>query len=178
MPIHLETSRLLLRRWCPADRAPFAALNADPLVMRYFPAPLTQAESDALADRIQSHFDQHGFGLWAVERKNLCPFLGFVGLAIPRFEAPFTPCVEVGWRLARDHWGQGYAPEAARAALDWGFQHLKIPEIVSFTAHQNLPSRRVMEKLGMTHHPHDDFDHPLLPINHPLRPHVLYRLSA
>ena len=173
----MRTERLLLRRWRPSDRAPFAALNADPRVMRHFPATLSRAESDAYAERIEAHFAEHGFGLWAVEAPDLAAFIGFVGLSVPRFEAPFTPCVEIGWRLAAEHWGRGYAPEAARAALAFGFETLALAEILSFTAAANQPSRRVMEKLGMTHDPADDFDHPALPEGHALRRHVLYRLS-
>ena len=173
----MRTERLLLRRWRPSDLAPFAALNADPRVMRHFPTTLTRAESDAFAERIEAHFAEKGFGLWAVEVPGEAPFVGFVGLSVPRFEASFTPCVEIGWRLAAEHWGRGYAPEAARAALAFGFDKLALREILSFTTVENQPSRRVMEKLGMTHDPADDFDHPALPHGHELRRHVLYRLA-
>jgi RimJ/RimL family protein N-acetyltransferase len=173
----MRTERLLLRRWRPSDLAPFAALNADPRVMRFFPATLSRAESDAFAEQIEEHFAEHDFGLWAVEAPGLAPFIGFVGLSVPRFEASFTPCVEVGWRLAAEHWGRGYAPEAARAALAFGFDTLGLREILSFTTVVNQPSRRVMEKLGMTHDPSDDFDHPALPEGHNLRRHVLYRVA-
>lgn len=173
----LQTDRLRLRRWLPADREPFAALNADPQVTRYLGGPLSREESDALAARIEAHFEQRGFGLWAVEIRGGAPFAGFIGLAVPRFEARFTPCVEIGWRLAAEHWGQGYASEGARAALAFGFESLGLEEIVSFTAPANLLSRRVMEKIGMTHDPADDFDHPFLPEGHPLRRHVLYRIA-
>lgn len=172
----LRTERLTLRRWRPEDRTPFAALNADPRVMEFLPAPVTLAESDAMVDRIESHFNQHGFGLWAVEIAGVTPFSGFVGLSIPRFEASFTPCVEVGWRLAAAYWGHGYATEGARAALAFGFEQLGLQEIVSFTVPANHRSRRVMEKLGMTHDPAEDFNHPLLPAGHRLSRHVLYRL--
>jgi RimJ/RimL family protein N-acetyltransferase len=175
-PEELRTERLLLRRWRPADLEPFAAMNADPQVMEHFPAPLSREESDAAAARIAAHFERHGFGLWAVEASSGAPFAGFIGLAIPRFEAHFTPCVEIGWRLAADHWGRGYATEGARAALAFGFESLRLEEIVSYTVPANLRSRRVMEKLGMTHDPSEDFDHPLLPEGHPLRRHVLYRM--
>lgn len=171
----LNTERLLLRPWKPADRLPFAMLNADPRVMKHFPATLTSTESDALVDRIEAHFVQHGFGLWAVEHPGTASFIGCIGLMIPGFEAPFTPCVEVGWRLAYEFWGQGLAVEGADAAILYGFQSLQLNEIVSFTTVGNHQSRRVMEKLGMTHHAADDFDHPRLPEGHPLRPHVLYR---
>lgn len=175
MSLELRTGRLLLRRWAPADRAPFADLNADAEVMRYFPGVLSRAESEALVDRIEAHFAARGFGLWAVEAPGVAPFLGFVGLSVPRFEAPFLPGVEIGWRLARAHWGHGYATEAARAVLAFGFEVLHLPEIVSFTVPENTRSRAVMERLGMTHDPRDDFPHPSLPPGHPLRPHVLYR---
>ena len=173
----IETERLVLRGWRESDRAPFAALNADPMVMEHFPSTLTAAESDQMVDRIEEHFASHGFGLWAVEARGVADFLGFVGLSIPRFESHFTPCVEVGWRLAREHWGRGFAPEAARAALRFGFERLRLAEIVSFTVPANLKSRRVMEKIGMHRDPADDFDHPSLPVGHALRRHVLYRMS-
>jgi RimJ/RimL family protein N-acetyltransferase len=172
----LATERLRLRRWRSEDLAPFAALNADPRVMEYFPALLEPAESDALAARIDAHFDAHGFGLWAVEVPSVAPFAGFVGLALARFAAPFTPCVEVGWRLAAEHWGRGYAREGARAALDFAFAELGLDEVVSFTAVANRRSRRVMEAIGMIRDPADDFDHPGLPAGHPLERHVLYRV--
>lgn len=173
----LETERLRLREWRDEDLAPFAALNADPEVMEFLPAPLSRSESDAFAQRIRSHFDAHGFGLWATEERATGDFMGFVGLSIPTFEAPFMPCVEVGWRLGRAHWGHGYATEAARAAVDFGFEHLGLREIVSFTVPKNLRSRSVMRKLGMTHDAKDDFEHPRMPVGDRLRPHVLYRLS-
>jgi ribosomal-protein-alanine N-acetyltransferase len=173
----LDTDRLLLRRWRLEDRAAFARMNADPRVMEFFPKLLTREESDAAADRIEAHFQQHGFGLWAVEIPDVAAFAGFVGLATPRFEAAFTPCVEIGWRLAAEHWGRGYATEGARAALEFGFGKLGLTEILSFTAVDNVRSRRVMEKIGMTHCPADDFDHPLLPAGHPLSRHVLYRIG-
>src|SRR5438445_7705517 len=163
LPHELHTDRLRLRRWRPADGAPFAALNADPRVMEHFPATLSREESDARAARIEAHFEQHGFGLWAVEIPNVTRFAGFIGLSVPRFEARFTPCVEIGWRLAAEHWGRGYATEGAHAALAFGFDTLGLDEIVSFTTAGNLPSRRVMKRLGMRHDPADDFDHPALP---------------
>ena len=174
----LRTPRLVLRRWRDADREPFARLNADPEVMRYFRRPLQQAESDAFVDRIESAFDAHGFGLWAVERQADGEFLGFTGLAVQRFEARFTPCVEVGWRLAREAWGHGYATEAGLEALRFGFEEAGLPEIVSMTSIPNERSRRVMERLGMHRDPADDFDYPSFPEGHPLRRHVLYRLTA
>jgi len=174
----LATERLLLRPWRPDDTVAFAALNADPRVMAYFPAPLTTGESHAAAARIAAHVAQHGFGLWAVEAPAVAPFIGTVGLMIPGFQPPFRvsePCVEVGWRLAPRFWNRGYATEAARAALAFGFNVLHLPEIVSFTTPDNVRSWRVMERVGMTHDPADDFDHPMLPAGHPLRHHVLYR---
>ncbi|HEY5014918.1 MAG TPA: GNAT family N-acetyltransferase [Acidimicrobiia bacterium] len=174
----LRTERLLLRRWRPEDRAPFAALNADPRVMEHFPSILTRAESDGLVDRIEAGFEQHGFGLWAVEVPGLAPFVGFIGLAAQGAEFPFGPTVEVGWRLAHRYWGVGYATEGARAALECGLDGFGLDEIVSFTAAINLRSQRVMRRLGMTHHARDDFDHPRLPFGHPLRRHVLYRTAG
>jgi RimJ/RimL family protein N-acetyltransferase len=171
----LRTERLILRRWRPQDREPFAAMNADPRVMEFFPAPQTREQSDRFADRIEAHFAEHGYGPWAVEIPGEVPFIGFVGLLTPQFEAHFTPAVEVGWRLAAEHWGRGYATEAALAAVHHGFGELALAEIVSFTTTANVPSRRVMERIGMTHDPADDFDHPTL-TGHPLARHVLYRL--
>ena len=174
----MQTQRLILREWTDDDLEPFAALNADPNVMEFLPALLTREQSDEMAARIRTHFQERGFGLWAVEVRGGAKFIGFVGLTVPRFEAHFTPCVEVGWRLAAEHWGQGYAPEAARAALEYGFRELKLTEIVSITVPHNLKSRRVMEKIGLRHDPTGDFLHPLLSDGHPLQQHVLYRLSA
>lgn len=176
LPTELRTERLRLRRWQPSDRGPFAEMNADPRVMEYLPILLSREQSDTLADRIDAHFAEHGFGLWAVEIPGALAFAGYVGLSVPRFEAHFTPCVEVGWRLASVHWGHGYASEAARAVLAFGFEELRLAEIVSFTVVDNSRSRRVMERIGMTHDPADDFDHPVLPIGHSMRRHVLYRV--
>jgi RimJ/RimL family protein N-acetyltransferase len=173
----LRTSRLVLRPWRESDLAPFAALNADPRVMEHMPALLTRAESDAFAGRIARSFDEHGLGLWAVEIPGVTPFAGFVGLSIPGFDARFTPCVEIGWRLARDYWGAAYALEGARAVLADGFERLALPEIVSFTVLANQRSWRLMERLGMRRSPADDFDHPRLPKEHPLARHILYRLA-
>jgi RimJ/RimL family protein N-acetyltransferase len=174
LPHEIRTGRLLLRRWRPADRSAFADLNADSRVMEHFPAVLTSEESGVLADLIDRHFEQHGFGLWAVEIPGVASFVGFVGLAVPRFEAHFIPCVEVGWRLAADYWGCGYATEGALAALAFGFGKVELNEIVSFTVPENQRSRRVMDRIGMAHNPADDFDHPVLP--EPMRRHVLYRI--
>lgn len=177
LPRELTTERLWLRRWRPSDRRAFAQLNADARVMEHFPAPLTRDESSRMVQRIEAHFEQHGYGLWALEVPGVTDFAGFVGLSTPSFEAPFTPCVEVGWRLAFEHWGQGYAPEAARAVLRFAFEHARLREIVSFTASSNARSRRVMEKIGMRHDAASDFDHPALPPGHRLERHVLYRIE-
>lgn len=176
--IPIETERLVLRAWREEDRAPFAALNADPEVMRYFPKPLSRAESDDLVDRISAKMADNGWGWYAVEVKGGAACIGMVGLNVPHYPIPGGPSVEVGWRLARAAWGRGYATEAAAGCLDHGFGPLGLPEIVAFTAVQNTPSRAVMERLGMTRDPAGDFDHPLLEDGHPLRRHVLYRVRA
>jgi RimJ/RimL family protein N-acetyltransferase len=151
-------------------------MNADPRVMEFMPGLLTPEASDALVDRAELHFERNGFGPFAAELRQSGAFLGFIGLSIPRFDAPFMPAVEIGWRLAADFWGQGLATEGAREVLRYGFEELGLSGVVSFTSDENIRSRRVMEKLGMTHHPDDDFEHPGLPDGHPLRHHVLYRL--
>ena len=178
MPVdpHVQTPRLLLRPWRESDLEPFAALNADPVVMEHFARPLDRSESDAFVARIRAHFAREGFGFWAVEAPGVAPLVGLVGLARPTFEAPFTPCVEVGWRLAREHWGRGYATEAAQASIRFGFERLGLDEIVSFTVPHNVRSRAVMERIGMTRSPGEDFDHPVLAEGHKLRRHVLYRI--
>ena len=176
----LSSDRVRLRRWRDADRDAFAAMNADARVMQFFASCLGRVESDAMVDRIEEHFGNRGFGLWAVEVPGVAPFVGFAGLTVvtaPPFSARCIPCVEVGWRLAFEHWGHGYATEAARLALGYAFGTLALSEVVSFTSVTNLRSRAVMERLGMRRDPADDFDHPKLPENHPLRPHVLYRLG-
>ncbi len=173
--MELETERLRLRHWTPADRAPFAAMNADPRVVEYLLAPLTAEQSNAMVDRIEAHFQAHGYGLWAVEEKGGAPFIGFVGLTNIPFEAHFTPNVEVGWRLAHAHWGKGYATEAAKAALDAGLGVLGLPEVVSMTVAANERSWHVMEKIGLVRSADDDFLHPRVPEGHPLRAHILYR---
>jgi RimJ/RimL family protein N-acetyltransferase len=170
-----ETARLRLRQWHESDREPFAALNADPLVMRYFPSQLSRAESDRLIDLIQADLTERGWGLWAVEVQATAQFIGFVGLSVPRRALPFMPCVEIGWRLAQSAWGHGYATEAAKQVLAVGFVQLGLAEIVSFTSLLNQPSRAVMERIGMQN-ANEDFDHPALPEGHPLRRHCLYRL--
>ncbi len=174
----LRTPRLLLREWRPEDREPFAVMNADPRVMEHFPATLPRRQSDALARRSERHFARHGFGPWAVEVPGVAPFIGFVGLVVPAFEAHFTPCVEIGWRLSAEHWGQGYATEAALASAAHAFGALGAEQLVSFTTPANVRSRAVMRRIGMTHDPADDFDHPRMPHGHPLKRHVLYRMDA
>ncbi len=170
----IKTQRLILRSWQQKDLRAFAALNADPLVMQFFPSPLTKEESDALAARIQKHIETHGYGFWAAEAD---AFIGMIGIAHVNFVAPFTPAVEIGWRLAHPYWGKGYATEGAKASLEYAFKMLKLPEIVSFTSAQNFRSRAVMERLGMRHDSKDDFDHPKLPEDSHLRRHVLYRIK-
>jgi ribosomal-protein-alanine N-acetyltransferase len=174
----IRSARIILRPWRAEDRAPFAAMSADARVMEFFPAVLSRVESDDVVDIIQAHFATHGFGVWAIEVPGVAPFVGFTGLAVPRFTAAFTPCVEVAWRLAVGHWGKGYATEAARLALQYGFETLGLAEIVALAVAANARSRAVMERLGMRHDPSDDFDHPSLPDGHPLRRHVLYRLKS
>jgi RimJ/RimL family protein N-acetyltransferase len=178
LPKEIRTNRLLLRRWRSADSVRFAEMNADPKVMEYFPALLSRAESDASIQRFEEHFDLRGFGLWAVEALDVAPFIGYVGLRRVPWPAPFTPCVEVGWRLAAQFWGQGFASEAAQAAFQFGFDSLGLDEIVSFTVPANWRSRRVMERIGMVHCPDEDFPHPMLPADHPLSRHVLYRIRT
>ncbi len=174
----IGTERLILRKWRQSDREPFARMNCDPEVMEHFPGVLSRKESDALADRAEAHLEQHGFGPWAAELRESQEFIGYVSLFIPQFEAPFTPCVEIGWRLAREHWGKGLATEGARVLVRHGFEVQRLHELVSFTVPANLRSLRVMEKLGMIRDPLGDFDHPSIPAGHPLRRHVLYRLKC
>lgn len=172
----LETARLILRPWQESDKTPFAALNADEEVMRYFPVTRTRAESDDMVERLIRVEQDHGFTFAPVERKSDGALLGMVGLLPVRPEDyPFGPTVEIGWRFAKEFWGHGYATEAASAWLDFGFNQLNLPEIVAFTAALNLPSQKVMQRLGMTRDPVDDFDHPRIGEGHPLQPHVLYR---
>jgi RimJ/RimL family protein N-acetyltransferase len=176
--IILETERLTLREWRDSDREPFARMNADTRVMEFFPCTLSSLESDSVLKEIQAHFLQHGFGLCAVELRRDGDFIGFIGLNVPSLEAHFTPSVEIGWRLAADHWGLGLATEGAQAIVRYGFEALGLEELVAFTVPSNARSRRIMEKLRMTHDAADDFDHPRLPAEHPLRRHVLYRLRS
>jgi ribosomal-protein-alanine N-acetyltransferase len=174
----LTTARLRLRRWSAGDLEPFAALNADPRVREFFPSAQTYQESGESMAHIHDHFQRRGFGLWAVEVIGGAPFIGFIGLSVPSFDAPFMPCVELGYRLAFEYWGHGYATEGSRAAIAFGFETVGLPEIVAMTAVGNERSRRVMERLGMRRDPADDFDHPKIVPGHRLRRHVLYRLTA
>ena len=169
------TPRLRLRAWCESDREPFAALNADPQTMRYFATPITREASDASIDAWQSQIVDRGWGNWAVERRDTGAFIGFVGLTVPKRVLSFSPCVEIGWRVARAHWGQGFATEAARAVLRAGFQQIGLAEIVSFTTLLNLPSRAVMERIGLID-AQQNFEHPGVPEGHAFRIHCLYRL--
>jgi 3-dehydroquinate dehydratase/shikimate dehydrogenase len=172
----LVTERLILRAWSTEDFAPFAKLNADPKVREFFPSVLTTEESNREATRHSKFIEENGWGLWAVEVPGVAKFIGFIGLLQVNFQAPFTPAVEIGWRLDYDYWGKGYAVEGAKACLKYGFETLRLPKIVSFTTVTNIRSRHVMEKIGMKHHPEEDFDHPLLNSDHPLKRHVLYSL--
>lgn len=175
-PIEFETTRLTLRRWRDADRAPFAAMNADPEVMRYFPALQSRESSDSAVDLWQQQFDAQGWSNWAAELRGSGEFIGFIGLSVPRRVLPFSPCVEIGWRLAPAFWHRGLATEGARGALAVGFDRIGLDEIVSFTTLTNRPSRAVMERIGMSD-TQSDFEHPGVPEGHPLRPHCLYRIG-
>lgn len=175
---HIKTDRLLLRPWRDSDREPWAAMNADPRVRAFFPGLLDRAQSDASLDWLDAHIVQHGFGFWALEERASGTFIGFNGLLHTTFPAPFTPCVEIGWRLAHHAWGKGYATEAARASLDHGFGKLGLSSIVSFAVAENVRSRRVMERIGMRRDSGSDFDHPDIPAGNPFRRHVLYRIAA
>lgn len=174
--IEFDTPRLHLRRWRKSDREPFAAMNADPAVMEYFPSLQSRAASDASIDTWQAQFTSHGWSNWAAELIETGQFIGFVGLSVPRRQLPFSPCVEVGWRLAQAFWGRGLATEAARGALRIGFAQLTIPEVVSFTAVGNWRSRAVMERIGMQNSS-EDFEHPGVPEGNALRLHCLYRIT-
>lgn len=172
----VETERLILRPWLPGDLAPFAALNADPAVMTHFPAPLSRAESDAFVTRLIERSARDGFGFLAVERREDGAFLGMVGLTRVAF-APIAPAVEIGWRLGRAHWGQGYATEAAAGWLDHAFDWLGLPEVIAMAVPANAPSHAVMRRLGMVRDPARDFEHPSLPEGHRLRPHILFAID-
>lgn len=174
----LDTERLILRPWKYSDFEPFAEMSADQKVMEYFPSILDRKEAISLAERIQNEINEDGYGFWACELKRTHQFMGFIGIRSPRVQLPFSPCVEIGWRLAQRFWGQGFAVEGARKCLNYGFQELGLSEIVSFTYEGNFKSRRVMEKLGMIRDFQFDFDHPKVEDGHWLRPHVLYRIQA
>lgn len=171
----IVTEHLVLRSWREADRAPFAAMNADPRVMEHFPSTLDRPASDSVMDRLEAHDAAHGFTFWAMEERATGDFAGFTGLVHVGFDAPFTPAVEIGWRLPVAFWGRGLASEAARASLEFGFAALALPQIVAFAPNRHLASRRVMERIGMRRSPVDDFIHPKVPADHPLQPFVLYR---
>ena len=175
--MNLETERLILRQWKNSDFEVFAEMNADDEVMKYFPSTLSREESDVLANKITGLIHQNNYGLMALELKSSGEFIGFTGLHKPEFKAHFTPCAEIGWRIARKYWGNAYAAEAARACLEYAFNELYLKEVVSFTALQNARSVRVMEKIGMKRDLEGDFDHPSLPETSPLKRHLLYRIS-
>jgi len=172
----IRTSRLRIRSWRDDDFEAYAAMNADPRVMEFYPSVFSRDESRVSFERWRARTAERGYGFWPLEVLGGAAFIGIVGVADPDFEAHFMPAVEIGWRLMAEHWNRGYATEAARATLAFGFERLALPEIVSFTTVANVRSRRVMEKIGMQHSPADDFLHPLVPDGHPLQPHVLYRL--
>ena len=172
----LPTPRLLLRQWQPSDLEPFALMSSDADVMRYYPAPWSREQSDVFAQRVMRLIDERGWGFWAVEERTAGRFIGFVGLHVPSDKLPFSPCVEVGWRLTKPYWGLGYATEAAQSAISFGFQQLRLAELVAFTAVANLKSRAVMERLGMQFD--FEFDHPQVPVESVLRRHALYRLRS
>lgn len=174
----LRTERLIMRPFNADDREAFATINADQQVMEHYPSPLTRAESDALMDRINASFRERGFGVWALELGSSKALLGYTGLAVPTWENHLTPCVEIGWRLGREHWGNGYASEAARAALEVAFTDLGLAEVLSFTSLPNHRSARVMQRIGMRRDEASDFAHPNLPAEHPLSRHIVYRVSA
>lgn len=177
MPFALHGERVLLRDWRDDDLPAWAAMNADPAVRRYFPSVLDEAAALGEASRIRAHAEREGFTFWALEIPGVADFAGFVGLIRTGFDAHFTPCVEIGWRLAQAYWGQGYASEAARLALQQGFDTLQLDEIVALTVPANLPSQAVMQRIGMRRDPADDFDHPRLSDGHPLQRHLLYRIK-
>jgi RimJ/RimL family protein N-acetyltransferase len=173
----MRTKRLVLRHWRNSDRQPFARMNADARVMEFMPSVLSEEQSHSLADRIEAHFREHGFGLYAADLESGGRFIGYIGLSVPTFQTAFTPCVEIGWRLSREYWGQGLATEGAREIVRYAFEELNLQELVSFTVPANCRSLRVMKKIGMTYDPQEDFDHPQLPVGHSLSRHVLYRIS-
>lgn len=174
----LETNRLILRTWEDSDLQQMFAINQDPKVMEYFPGLQSLEMTKHFIDKVNQHFDNHGYSLYATIRKDTREFIGFIGLLTVDFEAHFTPATEIGWRLSSNQWGQGFATEGAKAVLDYAFRELKIPEIVSFTAEGNMKSIRVMQKIGLQRNPDDDFNNPKLDDSSPLKRHVLYRLSG
>jgi RimJ/RimL family protein N-acetyltransferase len=175
-PIEFNTERLAFRAWQDQHRAPFAAMNADPEVMHHFPALLTAEQANAVIDVWRQQFQERGWSNWAVELLGTGEFVGFIGLSVPRRQLPFSPCVEIGWRLRRDAWGKGFATEGAKECLRVGFEKLKLEEVVSFTALTNIPSVRVMQRIGMFN-ANADFEHPAVPEGHALRPHCLFRIT-
>lgn len=176
-PLELHTKRCVLRQWKASDFAPWAEMNADPEVRRYFPYVATEAQAHGEAERCRDALAQRGWGMWALELPGMLPFAGFVGLNVPHYDAPWVPAVEIGWRLARAAWGQGFATEAAQAVLDFGFERLGLSEIVAITVPSNAPSRRVMARLGLQRDEAGDFDHPRVEVGHPMQRHVLYRAA-
>lgn len=172
----IETERLLLRQWKASDRQPFIELNADPEVMEYFPSPISESESDEFIQRVTAEIEDSGWGFWAVELKSSHDFIGFVGISSPRAKLPFSPCIEIGWRLAKKYWGKGYATEAAEAALKFAFANLPINEVVSFTSVQNKRSQVVMKNINMTDSG-QNFMHPSIPVGNALQEHVLFKIS-
>lgn len=174
--LELESARLILRQWHDDDLSAFASLCEDPQVMRFFPDTLSRLQSAALIGRVRGHFAEHGFGLWALQRKDSGSFIGFTGLNEVGFDAPFTPAVEISWRLAREHWGLGFASEAAWAALGAGFERFQLAEVVAMAAVENIASEQVMKAIGMRRNTADDFDHPCLQ-GHSLQRHMLYRIN-
>lgn len=177
MTTYIETERLILRDWQDSDQAPFARMNGDPLVMEFLPRHMDEKASNKLVKRFQDHFKKYGYGLFAVEIKESGEFAGFVGLHNVEFEAPFTPAVEIAWRLDYEYWGKGYGSEAAKAVLNYAFKTLKLKEVVAFTVHDNTRTIHVMEKIGMKRDPKGDFDYPALKKGHPLGRFVLYRMK-
>ena len=174
----IETERLLLRRWKKSDLNPFSKMNADPRVMEFFPNLLSREQVEAMIERIELHFEERGFGLWAAEEKANQRFIGFVGLQIPNFDPPFGSCIEIGWRLNFESWGKGYATEAAREVLKFAFEELKLKEVIAMAVKTNFRSLGVMAKLGMTYDPTCDFDHPKYQAENPHKRHVLYRIGT
>ena len=173
----IETDRLILRTWNDNDLQPMLAINQDPKVMEYFPSLQDLEMTKNFIDKVNAHFENHGYSLYAVIKKDTTEFIGFTGLLIADFASHFTPATEIGWRLSSNHWGQGFATEGAKAVLDYAFRELKLTEIVSFTAAGNAKSIRVMQKIGLQHNAADDFDHPKLDDKSPLKRHVLYRIN-